>query len=56
MEKKINSLCLEVLNRLNEAGILRDLIVIGSWIFIFTNITLNQKVILPILEPRILIF
>jgi len=35
MEKKINSLCLEVLNRLNEAGVLKDLIVIGSWSIYF---------------------
>jgi len=35
MEKKINSLCLEVLNRLNEAGVLKDLIIIGSWSIYF---------------------
>jgi len=35
MEKKINSLCLDVLNRLNEAGVLKDLIVIGSWSIYF---------------------
>ena len=35
MEKKINSLCLEILNRFNEAGVLKDLIVIGSWSIYF---------------------
>jgi len=35
MEKKINSLCLEVLSRLNEADILKHLIVIGSWSIYF---------------------
>jgi len=35
MEKKINSLCLEVLNRLNKAGVLKHLIVIGSWSIYF---------------------
>lgn len=31
MEKKQYDLCLEVLRRLNKAGVLKDLIVIGSW-------------------------
>jgi len=35
VEKKINSLCLEVLNRLNKAGVLKDLIIIGSWSIYF---------------------
>ena len=43
MEKKINSLCLEVLNRLNEAGVLKDLIVIGSWSIYFYKYYFKSK-------------
>ncbi|MBU1007399.1 MAG: nucleotidyltransferase domain-containing protein [Candidatus Omnitrophica bacterium] len=43
MEKKINTLCLEVLNRLNEAGVLKDLIVIGSWSIYFYKYYFKSK-------------
>jgi len=43
MEKKINSLCLEVLNRLDEAGVLKDLIVIGSWSIYFYKYYFKSK-------------
>ena len=31
MEKKQYELCVEVLRRLNKAGVLKDLILVGSW-------------------------
>lgn len=43
MAKKINSLCLEVLNRLNDAGVLKDLIVIGSWSIYFYKYYFKSK-------------
>lgn len=35
MEKKQSELCLEILRRFNKAGILKDLILIGSWCVYF---------------------
>ena len=35
MEKNQYNLCLEVLRRLNSAGVLRDVIIIGSWCVYF---------------------
>ncbi|MDO8748913.1 MAG: hypothetical protein Q7J72_07380 [Candidatus Omnitrophota bacterium] len=35
MEKKQSDLCLEILRRLHKAGILDDLILIGSWCVYF---------------------
>ena len=43
MEKKINSLCLEVLNRLDEADVLKCLIVIGSWSIYFYKYYFKSK-------------
>jgi len=43
MEKKINSLCLEVLKRLDEVGVLKDLIVIGSWSIYFYKYYFKSK-------------
>ncbi len=37
MEKKQYELCLEILRRFNKAGILKDLILIGSWSAYFYN-------------------
>ena len=37
MEKKQRELCLEVLRRFNKAGILKDIILIGSWSAYFYN-------------------
>lgn len=43
MEKKTHSLCLEVLTRLDKAGILQDLVVIGSWSIYFYQYYFNSK-------------
>ncbi len=37
MEKKQYELCLEILRRFNKSGILKDLILIGSWSAYFYN-------------------
>lgn len=37
MEKKQRELCFEILRRLNKAGILKDMILIGSWSAYFYN-------------------
>jgi len=37
VEKKQRELCLEILRRLNKAGILKDMILIGSWSAYFYN-------------------
>ncbi len=37
MEKKQYELCLEILRRFNETGILEDFILIGSWSAYFYN-------------------
>ncbi len=37
MEKKQRELCLEILRRFNKAGILKDIILIGSWSAYFYN-------------------
>ena len=43
MEKKTHSLCLEVLKRLNKAGVLQDLIIIGSWSIYFYQYYFKSK-------------
>jgi len=35
VEKKQYKLCIEILKRFHKAGILKDIIVIGSWCFYF---------------------
>ena len=35
MEKNQYELCLEVLRRLNQAGVLNDIMLIGSWSLLF---------------------
>lgn len=43
MGKKINSLCLEVLERLDKSGILSQLIIIGSWCIYFYKYYFKSK-------------
>lgn len=43
MEKKINSLCLEVLRRLDRSGVLSELIIIGSWCIYFYKYYFKSK-------------
>lgn len=43
MEKKINSLCLEVLRRLDKSGVLSELIIIGSWCIYFYKYYFKSK-------------
>ena len=43
MEKKTNSLCFEILHRLNKAGVLQYLILIGSWSIYFYKYYFKSK-------------
>jgi hypothetical protein len=43
MEKKTNDFCLEILNRLNKAGILRHVVLIGSWSIYFYKYYFQSK-------------
>lgn len=43
MEKKINSLCLEVLHRLDKSKVLSELIIIGSWCIYFYKYYFKSK-------------
>lgn len=43
MEKKSNVFCLEILNRLNDAGVLKHVILIGSWSIYFYKYYFKSK-------------
>lgn len=43
MGKKINSLCLEILSRLNKVGVLQHVILIGSWSIYFYKYYFKSK-------------
>ena len=43
MEKKSNDFCLEILNRLNDAGVLKHVILIGSWSIYFYKYYFKSK-------------
>ena len=52
MEKKQYSLCLEVLRRLNEAGVLKNIILIGSWCIPFYKEYFNNPKYIPSIKTR----
>ena len=52
MEKKIYSLCIEVLRRMNQKGILDEIMLVGSWCIFLYDDFFEKKAILPPLRTR----
>lgn len=52
MEKSQYDLCIEVLRRLDKAGILKDIVLVGSWCTLFYKDFLDSKQYLTSLTTR----
>ena len=52
MEKSQYELCIEVLQRLDRAGILKNVILVGSWCTLFYEEFFGKETYLPALTPR----
>jgi hypothetical protein len=52
VEKKKSEICLEVLKRFSEAGILKDIVLIGSWCLYFYKEYFTGVYVPPLLRTR----